>query len=223
MEKPQQHTLWSASCQHRPSPRRAQPRASLWLCVEGTAGRPVGRGRPRSPQRGERHLGVKHTAFDQALSLDATFGGSCASVLVTACPGSGDLLVFLPTFSLPPSVIPLCCLSFLAAPSFPVAIKSTRGACWGQALWDCLCLQGDVPAFQPEFSLKSTLRSAWVAQSVGRPTSAQVTISQFGSSRPASGSVLTAQSLEPASDSVSPSLTAPPLLTLRLSLSLSQK
>ena len=47
---------------------------------------------------------------------------------------------------------------------------------------------------------------AWVAQSVKRPTSAQVTISQSVSSSPASGSVLIAQSLEPVSDSVSPSL-----------------
>ena len=39
------------------------------------------------------------------------------------------------------------------------------------------------------------------------------------SSSPASGSVLTAQSLEPASNSVSPSLSAPPLLVLSLSLS----
>ena len=55
-------------------------------------------------------------------------------------------------------------------------------------------------------------RGAWVAQSVERPTSAQVTISRFvGSSpAPASGSVLTAQSLEPVSDSVSPSLSASP-------------
>ena len=37
------------------------------------------------------------------------------------------------------------------------------------------------------------------------------------SSRPASGSVLTAQSLVPASDSVSPSLSAFPLLALSLS------
>ena len=51
-----------------------------------------------------------------------------------------------------------------------------------------------------------------------RPTSAQVMISQFVSSSPASGSVLTAQGLELASDSVSPSLSAPPLLTLRISL-----
>ena len=37
---------------------------------------------------------------------------------------------------------------------------------------------------------------AWVAQSVERPTSAQVKISRSVSSSPASGSVLTAQSLE---------------------------
>uniref|UniRef100_A0A8C8X1B3 Grh/CP2 DB domain-containing protein n=1 Tax=Panthera leo TaxID=9689 RepID=A0A8C8X1B3_PANLE len=41
-----------------------------------------------------------------------------------------------------------------------------------------------------------------VAQSVERPTSAQVMISHSVSSNPASGSVLTAQSLEPVSDSV---------------------
>ena len=46
---------------------------------------------------------------------------------------------------------------------------------------------------------------AWVAQSLKRPTSAQVMISQSVSLSPTSGSVLTAQSLEPASDSVSPS------------------
>ena len=50
------------------------------------------------------------------------------------------------------------------------------------------------------------------------PTSAQVTISWFVGSSPASGSVLTAQGLEPASDSVSPSLSAPPLLARALSL-----
>ena len=49
-----------------------------------------------------------------------------------------------------------------------------------------------------------------MAQLVECPTSAQVMISWFMSLRPASGSVLTAQSLEPASDSVSPSLSAPP-------------
>ena len=74
-------------------------------------------------------------------------------------------------------------------------------------------------------------RGAWVAQSVKHPTSAQVMISWFVGSRPASGSVLTAQSLESALDPVSPSLSASPLLThththththsLSLSLSLS--
>ena len=59
---------------------------------------------------------------------------------------------------------------------------------------------------------------AWVAQSIKCPTSAQVMISQFVSSSPAPGSVLTAQSLEPASDSVSPSLSAPSLLMLSLCL-----
>ena len=49
-------------------------------------------------------------------------------------------------------------------------------------------------------------KGAWVAQSVEQPTLAQVMISRSVSSSPASGSVLTAQSLEPVSDSVSPSL-----------------
>ena len=57
-----------------------------------------------------------------------------------------------------------------------------------------------------------------MAQSVERPTSAQVMISQLVRSSPASGSVLTAQSLEPASDAVSP-LSAPFPLMLCLSLS----
>ena len=57
---------------------------------------------------------------------------------------------------------------------------------------------------------------AWVAQSVKRPTLAQVMILRSVSLSPASGSVLTAQSLEPVSDSVSPSLSAPPPLVLCL-------
>ena len=64
-------------------------------------------------------------------------------------------------------------------------------------------------------------RGAWVAQLVKYPTSAQVMISQVMGLSPASGSVLTAQSPEPASDSVSPSLSAPPLLVLSLGLSFS--
>ena len=58
---------------------------------------------------------------------------------------------------------------------------------------------------------------AWVARSVRCPTSAQVMISQCVGSGPASGSVRTARSLEPASDSVSLSLSAPPPLVLSVS------
>ena len=61
-----------------------------------------------------------------------------------------------------------------------------------------------------------------MAESVKHLTSAQVVISRFMGSSPVSGSGLTARSLEPASDSVSPSLSAPPPLTFCLSVSLSQ-
>ena len=60
--------------------------------------------------------------------------------------------------------------------------------------------------------LNDHIRGAWVAQSVEHPTSAQVMISQLVSSSPASGSVMTAQSLEPASDSVSLSCSAPAVI-----------
>ena len=66
---------------------------------------------------------------------------------------------------------------------------------------------------------ETKFRGVWVAQSVTRPTSPQVVISRFVSSSPASGSVRTAQSLEPASDSVSPSLLLPCLCSVSLSLS----
>ena len=64
---------------------------------------------------------------------------------------------------------------------------------------------------------------SWVAQPVKPPTVAQVMISWFMSLRPTSGSVLTSQSLQPASDSVSPLLPALPLLVLRLLLYLKNK
>ena len=57
------------------------------------------------------------------------------------------------------------------------------------------------------------------AQSVKRPTKARVTIPPFVTSSPVLGSVLTAQSLEPASGSVSSSLSAPPPLVFSLCLS----
>ena len=58
----------------------------------------------------------------------------------------------------------------------------------------------------------------WVSHSVKHLTSAQVMILQFLCSSPALGYMLIAQRLEPASDSVSPFLSDPPLLTLRLCL-----
>ena len=63
-----------------------------------------------------------------------------------------------------------------------------------------------------------------MVQLVEGPTLTQVTISQFVGLSPASGSVLTAWSLEPALDSVSPSLPfPPPMLCLCLSVSLKSK
>ena len=58
-----------------------------------------------------------------------------------------------------------------------------------------------------------------MAQSVEHLTSAQVVISRSMGLSPTSGSVPTVQSLEPASDSVSVSLSAPALLTFCPSLS----
>ena len=71
------------------------------------------------------------------------------------------------------------------------------------------------------FKIEAFLGGTWVARSVERLTSAQVMISRCVSLSPASGFVLIAWSLEPALDSVSPSLSAPPLLMPCLSLSLS--
>ena len=57
-----------------------------------------------------------------------------------------------------------------------------------------------------------------MAQLVKQPTLAQVMISRSVGSCPVSGSVLIAQSMDPASSSVSSSLLAPLLLALSLSL-----
>ena len=62
-----------------------------------------------------------------------------------------------------------------------------------------------------------------MAQSVKGLTLAQVMISQSMSSNPTLGSVPTGQSLEPASDSVSPSLSLCPSPAHDLSLSLKNK
>ena len=60
-------------------------------------------------------------------------------------------------------------------------------------------------------------RGAWAAQLVERLTSAQVMISRFVGLSATLGSVLTAQSLEPASDSVCLSLPLSHLRALALS------
>ena len=62
-----------------------------------------------------------------------------------------------------------------------------------------------------------------MAQSVKHLTLAQVMISQFMSLSPVLGSVLIGQGLEPASDSVFPSHSAPPPLTFCLSHKNKQK
>ena len=54
-----------------------------------------------------------------------------------------------------------------------------------------------------------TIGGTWEAQSVKHPASAQVMIAPFPSSSPELGSALTAQSLEPVLDSVSPSFSLP--------------
>ena len=76
------------------------------------------------------------------------------------------------------------------------------------------------PALLPTVSFKEILsRGAWVVQSVGYLTLAQVMISQLVSSSLTSGSVLTAQSLE----AVSSTLSLCPSPAHSLSLSVSQK
>ena len=62
-------------------------------------------------------------------------------------------------------------------------------------------------------SLENSVWGACVAQSVKHPTLTQVMTSGFVGLSPVLCSMLTAQSLEPASDSVSPSLSAPPALS----------
>ena len=82
----------------------------------------------------------------------------------------------------------------------------------------CINLWNLVILWHGEFAFKNVVsRGTWVTQSVTCLTLAQVMISQFVSSGPMSGSVLTAQSLKPALDSMSPSLC--PSFTHALSLS----
>ena len=69
-----------------------------------------------------------------------------------------------------------------------------------------MVVDSSIPIIHIALRILPSLRGTWVAQSVKRPTSAQVIISQSLSSSPVSGSVLSVQSLELALYSVSPSL-----------------
>ena len=69
------------------------------------------------------------------------------------------------------------------------------------------------------YSRHETEGVTWVAQLIKRLTAAQFMISQFVSSSPVLGFVLTAQNLEPALDSVSPLSLPLPAHALCLSIS----
>ena len=77
----------------------------------------------------------------------------------------------------------------------------------------------DARGFVCTLKFEKEFWGAGVAQLVKRLTLAQVMNSRSVSSSPALGSVLTAQSLEPVSDSVSPCLSDLPPFVLCLSLS----
>ena len=102
----------------------------------------------------------------------------------------------------------------------PYADSSEPGACFR------FCVSLSLYFYPLMFCLSLPIknkhfRGAWVAQSVKQPTSAQVMISRSMALSPTSGSVLTAQSLGPASDSVVfPSLCPSRACALILSLSL---
>ena len=70
--------------------------------------------------------------------------------------------------------------------------------------------------------IKTTRGGAWVAPWVKRPTSAQVTISRFAGSSPASGSVLPARSLKCFRFCVSLFLCPSPARSASVSVSLPQ-
>ena len=75
---------------------------------------------------------------------------------------------------------------------------------------------GRGPGFSGTFKIQISEAPGWLSWLIVRLQLRS--ISQVVSSSPTSGSVLTAQSLEPASDFGSPSLCVPPVLTLCLSL-----
>ena len=94
---------------------------------------------------------------------------------------------------------------------------------WGRDIWE-ISMPSLQFCYEPKTAIKNSLkRGTWVAQSVERPTSAQVMISWFMGLSPMLGSVLTVWSESGACfSSVSPSFSAPPPAHA-LSLSVSQK
>ena len=95
---------------------------------------------------------------------------------------------------------------------FPVS-RSMRNNCLSHSVRGFLLEQPELAKAGTEKDVQihcnySVFKGAWVGQSVKCPTLAQVMISRFVGSSPLSGSVLTAQSLELASDSASPPLSA---------------
>ena len=76
-----------------------------------------------------------------------------------------------------------------------------------------------LPNSNQVLALKDLPWGAWVAQLIEVPISAQIMISWLVSLSPESGSMLTAHSLEFASDSVSPSLSTHPPNSCSVSLS----
>ena len=193
------------------------PGESLRLGWRGAGGRAAGRpgrvitsstkGRSslRDPVQGSpcSQVGAEHCS--QSGCRGSRGGGAHPSPVGEATPGHKQQLsagTHLPRSKGKPNVILAPAVLRRVFPQPMIKIFKKKGIPWGT--WGGL---------------------SWL--SIRLLISAQVTISRFTSSSPASGSVLTVWSLEPASDSVSHSLSAPhpPIVSLSLSLflSLSQK
>ena len=89
----------------------------------------------------------------------------------------------------------------------------------GKVIFPSFMHEVDFSKFTHSIAFKEARSGApgWLSR-LGVQLQLQIMISPSMSSSPTSGSGLTAQGLEPASDSVSPSFSAPPLLALCLSL-----
>ena len=86
-------------------------------------------------------------------------------------------------------------------PGHDLMVHEFKPQCQDRPASDPLSPLSLPPHLKNKIIKNDNIMGIWVAQSVKCPTSAQVMISQFTSSGPTSGSVLIAQSLEPATDS----------------------